>query len=69
MANRRKLKIHLALVGAFFVGGLLGALGFKFWGYVTTVPLAVLLGLLVSGPIADDIRMGKFAPAPPKPQA
>lgn len=69
MANRRKLKIHLALVGAFFVGGLLGALGFKFWGYVTTVPLAVLLGLLVSGPIADDIRMGKFAPTPPKPQA
>jgi len=67
MANRRKLKIHLSLVAAFFTGGVLGALGFKLWGYITTVPLALLLGLLVAGPIADDIRTGKIAPPPPKP--
>jgi len=68
LANRRKLSIHLSLVAAFFVGGVLGALGFKFWGYITTLPLAALLGLLVVGPIADDIRSGKFAPRTPKPQ-
>ncbi len=62
-ANQRKLRIHLLLVGAFFTGGLLGALGFKLWGYVTTVPLALLLGLLVSGPLLHDIRSGRLAPA------
>ena len=61
-ANRRKLHMHLTLVGAFFTGGVLGALGFKLWGYVTTVPLAVLLGLLVSGPLLHDIRSGRLAP-------
>ena len=62
VANRRKLRIHLALVLSFLVGGVLGALGFKFWGYVTTVPLAALLGLLVSGPLLHDLRAGRLAP-------
>lgn len=66
MANRRKLKIHLSLTSAFFVGSLFGALGFKTWGYITTVPLAVLLGVLVWGPVADDLRSGRIAPAPPQ---
>ncbi len=62
VANRRKLRIHLSLIAAFFAGGVLGALGFKFWGYITTVPLAVLLGLLVSGPLLYDLRHGRLAP-------
>lgn len=66
MANRRKLKIHLSLTAAFFIGGLLGALGFKVFGYITTVPLAFLLLILVWGPISHDIRSGLIAPAPPK---
>lgn len=67
VANRRKLRIHLALVAAFFIGGLLGALGFKFWGYITTAPLAFLLGLLISGPLLHDLRQGRFAPdVPPR---
>lgn len=68
IANRRKLKIHLSLTSAFLVGGLTGAFGFKFWGYITTVPLALLLVLLVWGPISHDIRTGMIAPAPPKNQ-
>ena len=63
VANRRKLGIHLPLVAAFFGGGLLGALGFKFWGYITTVPLALLLGLVISGPLLYDIRRGRIAPS------
>lgn len=61
-ANRHKLRIHLSLVLAFLAGGLLGALGFKHWGYITTVPLAALLGLLVSGPLLYDLRHGHLAP-------
>jgi uncharacterized membrane protein YoaK (UPF0700 family) len=67
VANRRKLRIHLTLVGFFFVGGLLGALGFKTWGYITTLPLAFLLVLLVWGPISHDIRAGRIAPQLPRP--
>jgi hypothetical protein len=36
------------------VGGLLGALGFKHLGYVSTVPLAALLLLLVMRPALED---------------
>jgi hypothetical protein len=32
-----------------------GALGFKFLGYVTTVPLALTLLLLVWRPVARDL--------------
>ena len=47
-ANLEKLKVHTMLVLSFFVGGVIGALGFKHVGYVSTVPLAVLLALLSS---------------------
>jgi hypothetical protein len=40
----------------FLIGGLLGALGFKHLGYVTTVPLAALLWLLSLRPLLDDLR-------------
>src|SRR5690606_37536425 len=47
-ANRDRLKVHLMLVLSFFVGGVVGALGFKHVGYVSTVPLAIMLALLTS---------------------
>ncbi len=62
LANRRKLKIHLTLVAFFFIGGVLGALGFKTWGYITSVPLPFFLLLLVWGPVSDDLRTGRIAP-------
>jgi hypothetical protein len=37
------------------MGGVLGALGFKYLGYVATVPLALLLILLGSVPAIDDM--------------
>jgi uncharacterized membrane protein YoaK (UPF0700 family) len=46
--NVERLRLHTGLVGAFFVGGVLGALGFKHLGYVATVPLALLLALMAS---------------------
>jgi uncharacterized membrane protein YoaK (UPF0700 family) len=56
LANRRKLRIHTLLVSCFFVGGLTGALGFKYVGFATTVPLAVGLWLLALRPFLRDLR-------------
>ena len=56
MANRKKLQLHIKLITSFFIGGLLGAVGFKFVGFITTVPLAVLLLMLVWHPVVKDAR-------------
>jgi uncharacterized membrane protein YoaK (UPF0700 family) len=56
LANRRKLRIHGLLVGCFFVGGLAGALGFKYVGFVSTVPLAIGLWVLALRPFLRDVR-------------
>jgi uncharacterized membrane protein YoaK (UPF0700 family) len=53
-ANHARLRVHGQLVAAFFVGALAGALGFKHLGYISTVPLAALLVLLVMRPVLDD---------------
>jgi uncharacterized membrane protein YoaK (UPF0700 family) len=53
-ANSTRLQILLALAVSFFLGGVLGALGFKHLGYVATVPLALVLILLASVPTIDD---------------
>ena len=55
-ANREKLRLQGLLIAAFFGGGLLGAIGFKFVGYITTVPLALMLLLLVARPLWTDGR-------------
>jgi uncharacterized membrane protein YoaK (UPF0700 family) len=64
VANRRKVRIHGLLVASFFGGALLGAFGFKFVGYISTVPLALVLLGLSWGPILDDMRHGRFASGP-----
>jgi len=56
VANRSKLQLHLKLISSFFVGGLLGALGFKTLGFITTVPLSVFLLLLVWRPLLSDAQ-------------
>jgi len=45
-ANTGKLRILLSLTLSFVVGSVVGALGFKHVGYVSTVPLALVLALL-----------------------
>jgi uncharacterized membrane protein YoaK (UPF0700 family) len=56
LANRQRLRIHGRLVLAFVVGGLAGALGFKYLGYVSTLPLALGLWLLGLRPFLSDVR-------------
>lgn len=49
-ANVQKLRLHLMLVSAFFCGGLLGAFGFKYFGFISTLPIAMALVLLSLAP-------------------
>ena len=56
LADRRRLKTLVGLVLGFFVGGLVGALGFRHVGYLCTVPLAVVLLVLAGVPAFDDAR-------------
>ncbi|MBX6318479.1 MAG: DUF1275 domain-containing protein [Pigmentiphaga sp.] len=55
-ADRSKLAILGTMVGLFFVGGLAGALSFSYFGFVSTVPLAILLATLAALPVIDDIQ-------------
>jgi len=54
MANRQKLRVHSLLVISFFVGGLLGAFGFKYIGFSATIPLAIGLVVMSSAPIFKE---------------
>ncbi|HQX60321.1 MAG TPA: DUF1275 domain-containing protein, partial [Burkholderiaceae bacterium] len=40
----------------FFLGGVTGALGLQSVGYISTVPLALLLVLMAGMPAFDDLR-------------
>ncbi len=57
VANRSRLTVLLLLAIFFFVGGVLGALGFKYIGYLATIPLACLLVLLAIVPVVDDMSV------------
>ncbi|MBB6342181.1 uncharacterized membrane protein YoaK (UPF0700 family) [Pseudomonas fluvialis] len=58
--NRQRLRVLGLLALNFFGGGVLGALGFKYLGYLATLPLALLLVLLAAVPALDDLsRLGR----------
>ncbi len=56
-ADFQRMGLLASLLGAFFFGGLAGAIGFKYIGYSMTLPLAALLVLLAVVPLIDDIRV------------
>ena len=53
-ADRQRLRVHAQLVLSFLVGGVAGAAGFKYLGYISTLPLALMLLLLVLRPLIED---------------
>jgi uncharacterized membrane protein YoaK (UPF0700 family) len=55
LADRSRLKLLSLLLLAFFVGGIVGALGFRHAGYLSTVPLALILTSLALVPMLDDL--------------
>jgi uncharacterized membrane protein YoaK (UPF0700 family) len=54
-ANRERLRVLGLLAASFFVGGVVGATGFKHIGYVSTVPLALVLVTLAIVPAVDEV--------------
>jgi uncharacterized membrane protein YoaK (UPF0700 family) len=60
-ADRERLRVHIQLILGFMVGGVAGALGFKHLGYVSTLPLALALLLLVMRPLLEDWRLARGA--------
>ncbi len=66
LADRERLGVLAGLLGAFLAGGIAGAFGFKYLGYVSTVPVALLLATLAMIPTLDDLR-GRAAPEHPGP--
>jgi uncharacterized membrane protein YoaK (UPF0700 family) len=55
-ANRDKLFIHGVVLGLFFIGGVVGALAFKHFGFTATLPIALLLVLMASPPLIVDLQ-------------
>lgn len=56
------LRLLGSLIALFFIGGVIGAVGFKHVGFLFTLPLAMVLFLLAIMPVIDDFR-GHAAPA------
>jgi uncharacterized membrane protein YoaK (UPF0700 family) len=54
-ADRPKLALLASLLAMFCVGGFTGAVGFKYLGFISTLPLAAVLVTLAAVPILDDI--------------
>lgn len=61
-ADRERLAVLAGLLGCFLAGGITGALGFKYVGYLSTVPLAVLLAAMALVPAYDDWTSRPLAP-------
>ena len=60
MANRPALQFYAGLLGMFIVGGLVGAAGFKYVGFVWVMPLAALLLALSLPPFRRDLRRSAY---------
>lgn len=57
-ANRGRLRLFAGLLAMFLIGGIAGALGFRYLGFVFVVPLAVVLCVLSLPPLwADRARL------------
>ena len=55
-ANHIKLRLYATLLGMFISGGLVGALGFKYIGFIWVVPLALGLLIISLPPLFADWR-------------
>ena len=74
-ANLQRLRLFAGLLGMFLVGGIVGALGFKHLGFVSVVPLALILLALALPPLWIDRaylwqparRLTAVEPPPPPP--
>lgn len=59
-ANHQKLRAHLLIVSMFLIGGVIGALSFKLFGYGAIAPVAIALISVSLTQIIRDIKKIKF---------
>ena len=59
VAEPRKLAMLALLVGLFFAGGVLGAMGYLSFGFAAVVPAALLLLAAASPPLLADLRAAR----------
>jgi uncharacterized membrane protein YoaK (UPF0700 family) len=57
VANRYRLRLHGGILAFFGLGGWLGALSFKRWGFAGVFPLAAILFTLSLRPVLRDLRI------------
>lgn len=50
IANRGKLRVHASLIASFVLGGIAGAFGFKYLGFISAAPLALALAIIAIAP-------------------
>ena len=55
-ANRIKLRLYSMLLATFMAGGLVGAAGFKYLGFIWVLPMATILLLLSLPPLYADLK-------------
>ncbi|QGZ65504.1 YoaK family protein [Paraburkholderia acidisoli] len=55
-ADKQRVRVLASLLGMFLLGGTVGALAFRHFGFVSGAVLAVLLLALACVPVADDLR-------------
>ena len=70
-ANRLRLRLFAGLLSMFLVGGIVGALGFKYLGFISVVPLALILLTMALPPLWIDRahlwQPSRRSPAQPPP--
>jgi uncharacterized membrane protein YoaK (UPF0700 family) len=59
VADRQRLALLASLLAMFFIGGVTGAFGYQWLGFVATVPLALAVLLLAIVPLLDDLRSAR----------
>jgi uncharacterized membrane protein YoaK (UPF0700 family) len=52
----QRMRLAGGLIGMFVAGGVMGALGFRYLGFICVVPLAALLLVLAVPPFVRDLR-------------
>jgi len=55
-ADMQRIRVLGSLLGMFLLGGTLGAVAFRHFGFAAGVPLSMLLVILASVPVTDDLR-------------
>lgn len=58
--SMEQILLHLSIVSLFLIGGIIGACGFKYIGFIFVFPISAFLFLLAAAPVFKDIKIYKY---------